>query len=82
MFPFELVLFKLTTNRNIMEKKDLLTSDILDTFNEASKIDGHFCTENVDLGNSKFGIDIFSVIKKKTKAEKSICFYRDYTKKA
>ncbi|MGZ0017660.1 DUF5906 domain-containing protein [Yeosuana sp. AK3] len=64
-----------------MEKKDLLTSDILNTFNEASKIDGHFCTEKVDLGNSKFGIDIFSVIKKKDKSGEEYLFLSGLYKK-
>lgn len=64
-----------------MEKKDLLTSEILNAFNEESKIDGHFCTEKVDLGNSKFGIDIFTVIKKESKRGEEYLFLAGLYKK-
>ncbi|MCF8273561.1 MAG: hypothetical protein K9I95_06990 [Flavobacteriaceae bacterium] len=64
-----------------METKDLLTSDILNTFNEASEIDGHFCTEKVDLGNLKFGIDIFTIIKKKEKSGEEYLFLSGLYKK-
>ena len=64
-----------------MKKRDLLTSDILNAFGEESKIDGHFCTEKVDLGNSKFGIDIFTVIKKKEKSGEEYLYLSGLYKK-
>jgi hypothetical protein len=57
-----------------MKKKDKLVSEILNTFNKARKIKGHFSEEVIDLGNGKHGIDIFYLTKKKTKDGKSYLY--------
>ena len=48
-----------------MKKKELLVSEILKAFKSETTLNGHFSKEIFDLGNSKYGKDIFSFFVKK-----------------
>ncbi|RYM34822.1 hypothetical protein ERX46_05455 [Brumimicrobium glaciale] len=47
-----------------MKKKEFLVSEILDSFN-ITKIKGHFSKKKYDLGNGRYGKDIFTFFVKK-----------------
>ncbi len=47
-----------------MKKKDILVCEILNKFNKTRKINGHFSEEVIDLGNGKYGVDIFYFTRK------------------
>jgi hypothetical protein len=49
-----------------MKNKKILVSEILRAFNEKQKIKGHFSKKVYDLGDMKFGLDIFAFCLKKT----------------
>ena len=48
-----------------MKKKEILISEILRAFNDKRKIKGHFSKKVYDLGDMKFGLDIFAFFLKK-----------------
>ena len=48
-----------------MKKKEILVSEILSAFNQNRKVSGHFSTKVYDLGDMKYGIDIFSFLLRK-----------------
>ena len=48
-----------------MKKKEILVSEILSAFNQKRQIKGHFSKKVYDLGDMKFGLDIFTFLLKK-----------------
>ena len=48
-----------------MKKKELLVSEILSAFNQKRKVKGHFSKKVYNLGDMKFGLDIFTFLLRK-----------------
>ena len=48
-----------------MKKKEILVSEILNAFNQNRKLTGHFSNTVYDLGDMKYGLDIFTFLLRK-----------------
>lgn len=50
-------------------KKETLVNEIVTTFQEQRKVSGHYSTEIYDLGDRKFGLDIFTFLLRKVEGK-------------